>query len=301
MATPFLALADDGGDSKSGRTDIGSEIRDAGIKIREAATVRIGEKNGSDSKDNSNKENEIEHASSTEDRSNDRIEKQNEHASSTVARLEDRGTKEVENRITSLTKLMERIADFQRLTSDQKVSLSATITAEIAKLTDLKAKIAVETDPTTLKEEVQSVAKASRTYALVMPQAQISAASDRILEVVSQMQAVGVKVQARITAAAAAAAGADVTAAQSAYTDMQAKLFDASVQAKAAATAVADLKADNGDKTVFTANEAALKTARGQLKAAEVDLKAARADVSIILKAIKGKGIEVTASTTESR
>ena len=204
------------------------------------------------------------------------------------------GSAEIDARIASLNKMIARLADATRLSADAKASLTTELNAQMTALTALKAQIGTEAT-TTLKDDVKSITKDFRVYALVLPKAAITAAADRIMTIVAQMETLSGKIATRITAAQTA--GADVSAAISAHTDFDMKVADAKLQAQAAVSTVAGLTADAGATTTLEANTAALKLAKGKLEAAQADLKAARADVEIIIKAIKGKG-EVKAEAT---
>jgi chromosome segregation ATPase len=207
----------------------------------------------------------------------------------------------IDQRIKSLQELLKRLEGMKLLPADTLVTIQTAINAEIQTLTDLKAKIATDTATTTIKADAQSITKANRVYLLVEPKARIAAAASRVNAVVTQMQALSVKLQARLTAAQTA--GADITASSAALTDFNAKIADAKVQADAAVTETANLQVDNGDKTILAANLAALKDARAKLDAAQKDLVAARQDAAKIYGIVKGKegkGNGVSASATTS-
>lgn len=205
--------------------------------------------------------------------------------------------KEIARRIANLNALLSRVGQMKNISSTELASLQASINAQISALNTLKVKIDADTDLVTVKTDLQSITKDYRIYMVVLPQSRIVAAADRVETIVSDMQALAPKLQARITAAAAA--GHDMTAANAAYTDMNLKVSDANVQATAAASEVANLQPDNGVASVQASNKAAINDAQAKLKVATNDLKAARADVNVILKAVKGTG-SVTASTTVS-
>lgn len=231
----------------------------------------------------------------------------NEHPRTATTTREDRpkgdgttarshGDASIDARIAAMTKLIARLGEAQRLTTDAKTSLTASLNAQIDALKTLKVKIDAGAT-TTLKDDLGSITKDFRVYALVMPKAAITAAADRIMTVVGQMEAVSSKVKARIDAASAA--GTDVAASQTAYADFTAKIGDAKVQAQAAVSLIANLSVDGGDKAKMDANTAALKSAKAKIDAAQADLKAARADLGTILKNIKGTG-EVKADASAS-
>jgi uncharacterized small protein (DUF1192 family) len=203
------------------------------------------------------------------------------------AKVRAHGDAEIDARIASLNKIIARLNEAQRLTSDEKTNLTTQLTNEIAQLTSLKGTITTDAT-TTLKGDVNSITKSFRVYALVMPRAAITAAADRIMTVAGQMDALSVKITARITAAQTA--GTDVSAAQTAFADFTAKVADAKVQAQAAVSGTANLTPDNGDATIAASNTAALKAAKAKIDAAQADLTAARKDLGTIITAIRGKG-----------
>lgn len=227
----------------------------------------------------------------------DRAERKAEHEGKLEDKAHERAGKEIDRRLEGLNKLIDRIMNAKRIDSDDKSSLSATITAQINALTALKAKIDADTSTTTLKEDVQSITKSYRIFALVMPQASIMASADRVKYVADQLSTLSAKLKTRLDALTAG--GTDVSASVTLLADMNAKIASAKTQAQAAIDSIVNLKPDNGDKTIMESNLAALKAAREKVRAAQADLKTAREDARKIMGNIKGKG-EVHASTTTS-
>jgi len=194
----------------------------------------------------------------------------------------------IDARIAKLTDVLTRLDGVQRLSVDMKASLTAAINAQLKVLTDLKAEIQAQ-GTTTVKDGMNATKDSFRAYALLLPKAAITAAGDRIMTITGQMEALSVKLNARIDAAATA--GTDVSTARTALTDFNAKVADAKVQAQAAVSLVANLTLSKDDtQATIDANTAALKSAKEKVDAAKADLKAARADISTVLKNIKGKG-----------
>lgn len=199
----------------------------------------------------------------------------------------------IDARIANLTRMLARIDATERLSSDIKESMTAAINAQIDALKNAKAEIDAQ-GTTTVKDEMNSTNHSFRAYALILPKAAITAAADRVMTVASQMEALSVKIDARIDAAT----DADVSAARTALADFDAKVADAKVQAQAAVHLVADITiSKEDDKATFDANVTAFKEAKAKIDAAHADLKVARADIGTILKNIKGKG-EVKASAS---
>lgn len=223
------------------------------------------------------------YSTSTRDRDDKKIEKVSD-----LATLKARATAEIDKRITRLNAQIKRVGEMERLSTEQKASITAELSAQVTALTALKAKIAADTDVATVKEDMKSITKAHRVYAVSMPKAAITAAADRIMNVAAQMETFSAKLSARITAAASVEVKA-------ALADMNAKIADAKVQAQAGAALVANLQADNGDTAIAASNAEALKSAKAKIEAGQADLKAARKDMEIIMKGIRGNS-EVKAS-----
>ncbi|MFZ2907752.1 MAG: hypothetical protein WA014_01220 [Minisyncoccia bacterium] len=214
--------------------------------------------------------------------SDDLIEKAKEHAGD-----------EIDRRIDRLGTFSKHLDEMKRLSGENKTSILATINAQIASLTALKAKIEAESSTTTLREDIKSIKGSYRIYALVMPQAAVTAAAERVKALVAEMEDFGETLEDRIDAAGSV--DASVTAA---LADYKAKIADAKIEAQAAIDTTANLKPDNGDQAVFEANLAALKAAKGKIQAAQQDIVAARKDAKTIVSAIKSKEVKASATTT---
>lgn len=215
-----------------------------------------------------------------------------------IAEAKARAAMELDRRIENLTKMQARIDTMVLLAPADKTALKASLMGQINGLGTLKGKIESETATTTLRTDIQSITKSYRIYALVIPQAAITAAADRVLAVATLSEQLSVKLKTRIDAVEAA--GTDVSTLNASLSDMNAKVADAKVQANAAISLVVDLKPDNNDETLMKANMAALKDARANIEAGQKALKAAREDAESIMKALGKPKVraEGKASTT---
>lgn len=218
----------------------------------------------------------------------------------TIARLQQRADKEIDRRVTALNKLQTKIQGMVKVTAPEKSTFTNTVQGQINLLNNLKIKINADTDAATIKADVQSITKAYRIYALVLPQIEIVAAADKLASTTGLLTTLQGKLQARITAVQASST--DITALQALITDMSAKIADANSKSAAAIAAVQALVPDNGVKTVMTANTTALKVARDMIKTGTKDVKDAQNDANKIRKGLnKSEGIEnatTTATTT---
>jgi hypothetical protein len=207
-----------------------------------------------------------------------------------------RADREIDARIASLVKLQTRINEMKKISASDKASLTATLAGAVTSMTNLKAKIDADTDNATLKSDIQSITKSYRIYLLVLPQGRIMAAADRSLTTADLFADIHTKLAARI--ATAEAAGKDVTALKASLADMDAKAADAKAQAQGAIDLVANLKPDNGDKTIFQSNQTAFKNARTKIRAATADLHTARKDANSITRALAGMKIKANVNTS---
>lgn len=210
----------------------------------------------------------------------------------------ERGDREIARRITTLNNLNADVQAMAKISADEKSALSSAIQTEIANLTALKAKIDADTDRATLRADIKSIVDGYRIYMLVVPVGRIEIAGDKIQTTVAAYAAFSSKLQVRI--AQEQSAGKDVAHLSASLSEMNAKVADASTQAQVAASAVANLKPDQGDKTVMQSNHAALKSARESLKAAFADLRVARRDAGAIVKALAAAHTEASVSASSS-
>lgn len=215
-----------------------------------------------------------------------------------LANISTRSNTAIIARTEALNNLSARIAALKNVSDTVKTNITNQLQTNIIGLATLKGKIDADTDLTTAQNDEKSILGSFRIYALVIPQGYIAAAVDRVMTISQMMTAVGVKIQARITADQAA--GKNVTALQASLTDYNTKIADAQVQATAAQNGIAGLVPDGGDKTKLEANTTALKAARGDIKTASADLKAARKDAGDIIKGLRALGGSVNATSTTS-
>jgi hypothetical protein len=199
--------------------------------------------------------------------------------------LISRGDTEIAKRIASLNEAITRVQTLKKLSDTQKLSIVNTYDTVLGNLNSLKTKIDADTDFATVRADVTSIFTSLRVYMLVLPQSHIIAASDRIQDVTTNMNALATKLQTRITEAQTQ--GKDVTTIQASFTDFNAKVVDAQTQAQNAVSRVSGLTPDQGDKTKIASNNQALQAARGEVKVGSQDLKTAYTDAKSIIVALK--------------
>lgn len=213
-----------------------------------------------------------------------------------IESIKNKASREIDRRISALNNLITRINNNQKLTTDEKSSLSAQAQSEISGLISLKSRIASGTDLATLRTDVKSIINEYRVYALIMPKTGIIYSADLILSHVTSLNNIYSKLQARIQTAQQK--GKDVTSLQNSLNDMKTKLDDAQKQAQAAKAAVLILE-PNG----YPANKTQLLSSRADLKTAREDLVAAKKDANAILQGLRAFSIdrESTPSSQSSK
>lgn len=207
---------------------------------------------------------------------------------------------EIARRLTALNALSTRVNAMVKLSSTEKASLSSQIQAQIAAMNTLQSQIATDAGnnaTTSLKSDVQSITKSYRIFVLVVPQGAIEAMADRVFTIVSDINAVTAKLQARISALPP---GVSASSTAAAFADLNTRTADANVQAQTATSAVAPLQPDNGVQAVMQSNTAVLKAARTDLQTAQQDLTAARNDAQSIIRIIEDLLKSTTSGTATS-
>lgn len=202
-----------------------------------------------------------------------------------MMRMVERANREIDQRITRLNALADRIKGMKKITDTDKTNLANTIQGEITTLTNLKTKIAADTDNETVRTDMQSITKAYRIYALVMPQIAILAAADRATVISDALTVLSQKLADRISAAQTA--GNNITSSPSVLSNMNTKIADAKTQVDSARQQVASLVPDNGDQAIFDANKQALKAAHEKIKTARKNLEAGRKNAQTVTKTLK--------------
>lgn len=210
-----------------------------------------------------------------------------------MANLQARGVQEIDRRVASLTSLITRISNLKKLTTEQKTTFTAQVQNEITNLNTLKAKIQADTTIDTLRVDVKSIVASYRIYALFMPQIQIMAAADSLLQAADQATELAGKLATRIQQAQAA--GSDVTMLTTLLSDMQSKITEAKTQANTVISTVAALTPEG-----YPENKTTLQATRSQLVTAKQALLAARTNAKTIIAGLKNIRVTTLPSASSS-
>ena len=194
--------------------------------------------------------------------------------------LRERGYREIDRRIASLTKLIERLSQMKRLSSEQIEDYKSQIQENIDGLTALRVKIEADTDLTTLQTDVKSIVSGYRIYAFFMQYINLNAAFDRAYTVYNNMNTVYGKLSTRIEEAKTN--GDDVSSLSTLLSDMNTKLNDAKTLLDAGLTELSGLSASG-----YPDNKSKLTDGRSKLKTIHQDFKAAYQDGRKIIQGLK--------------
>lgn len=135
-----------------------------------------------------------------------------------VGHLQKLGDCEIGRRLVTITVLQNHVATAGGLTDADRSALQSQLTTHTSGLTALRTTIDGETDVTALRADLGKIVTDYRIYLLQVPKTAEVIAADTELAAVGRLQALGTKLQDRITADQGA--GKDVTAAQAALDAM---------------------------------------------------------------------------------
>lgn len=204
-----------------------------------------------------------------------------------MANLKSRADQELDRRTKNIEAVAAKAADIKNLPQSGVAAIQTTLQNNLTALSALKAKIDSDVDLATLRSDVQQITGSYHIYALVVPQLRIIVAADHVVTVAGKLHALSLLLAERVSAAEAA--GADMTAAKTSLTDLDARITAAATGAQDAVTAIGSLQPDATSTTPFGNNLATLQNARAKVVEAQKDIAAARADAGAIVAAVKGK------------
>ncbi len=200
-----------------------------------------------------------------------------------LEQLKADGASAIADRQAQLTKVAGRLSAAPGC--DVNGTIANVIASDGPALTALGAKLAADTTVADARADHQAIFDQFRIYLVVTPQALVTSACGHIHTAVTTLDGDAAKLTTRVDAAAAG--GADMTAARQSLTDLHAKLASATTQADTASTSLAAIAPDKGDKAIAASNAAAVDAARKDLVAAKADLTTATKDARAVVKDLK--------------
>jgi len=199
-----------------------------------------------------------------------------------VDRLHRLGDKLIDRRVEVLNRAISRVNGSNRVSESERAAIVADLNGNVADLTSLKAAIDAKTELETLRARVKSIFTDYRIFAVVLPRDRGELVVGRANAILRHLDALSEKIPRWINAAKAR--GKDVSSAEAAYKDFQARLADAKTQTAAAMGHFQAMKpaADTSEARNY------LDQGKGAMRAARDDLRIAAADLRKIVVAFKG-------------
>jgi hypothetical protein len=218
-------------------------------------------------------------------------------ATAALNALKTDGAAAISARESQLTKLATELSSAPSCDTSGKIA--GIIAADEPALQALGTKLAGDTTVAQARIDHQAIFDTYRVYLVVTPQAYVSAACGHIQRAATTLTTDEGKLKARV--AAAAAAGADMSSADTALADMSSKLSAAQTESNDAYSSLSGIVPDQGVKSVETSNAAAVIAAHGDLVSARADLVGAVSDAQTAianLKAAAGTTTTTAGATT---
>jgi len=177
----------------------------------------------------------------------------------------------INNRLSRITTLQRLINDSQHVTSDHRSTLLSQLASASNGLSQLKAKIGSDADPSTLRTDCRNIVQDFRIYVLVSPKVREVLVSDWETDIASRLSTIAGKIQTAIDSAKAK--GKDVTTAQSDLAQMKTAIANANAAIGGVATSVINLQPSDwpGAHDTLVTGRQSLRTGRDDLRTARDD------------------------------
>lgn len=199
-----------------------------------------------------------------------------------LSRIQSRADAMITNRITDLNKLLSRTQNDPRLATDEKTTLTNSITTTITNLQNLKAKIDADTDVTTAKTDAQSIVTSYRIYMVFEPQTRLLIIIDNLQTASTNVSNLVTKVQNLLNTLKGE--GKDTTGAQTALTDIATQLTTITTLLTTDKSLLTGVNATSSNpQSVLTQVRKDLATVRSDFAKIRSDFASMREDIHIIL------------------
>ncbi|MCL4366318.1 hypothetical protein M1437_03770 [Patescibacteria group bacterium] len=193
--------------------------------------------------------------------------------------LKKRADKMINNRVSSLNKLLQRIQNDKRLSTDEKTSLSGDVQANITGLTQLKAKIDADTDITTVRADTRSIITNFRIHAIFEPKIRLLVTINHLSALQGRLSSLTPKLQTLINNLKSQ--GKDVSKLQSLLDDINSNLSTINSKLSADKQTVLSISISS-NPSVFAPVRQDLATVRGEFAQIRHDIGQMRVDFKIV-------------------
>lgn len=205
----------------------------------------------------------------------------------------------INRRLAELNRLLQRIQNNQRLSSDDKASISSNIQSAIDGLTTLKSKIDSDNDLAALKSDVKQIISRYKVYDVIIPKTQLLITIDNLESVTTKIAAFTPKIQDFMNTLKSE--GKDVTQLQSLLDDVNGRLTAINNQLSSDKTLVLGVTISTSNpKSSFTQVRKDLATVRQNLAQVRHDFARMRSTFRIIITGGNSEKGSATVSPTPS-
>ncbi|HZQ30018.1 MAG TPA: hypothetical protein VFA93_02995 [Patescibacteria group bacterium] len=233
-------------------------------------------------------------------RQEQKIQKQNQKQQNNLSGAKKRADQAINRRISELNKLLQRIQNDQKLTSDDKANLSSDIQSAINGLTTLKSKIDADTDLTTLKSDAKQIVSGFKVFDVIVPKTRLLIIIDNLTSVTTKIAGFTPKIQDLINNLKSE--GKDVTQLQSLLDNVNSRLTAINNQLSSDKTLVLGITASTTDpKSTFTQVRKDLAGVRKSLAQVRHDFAQMRDAFHLVITGgNSGNGASVSPTPSES-
>lgn len=203
--------------------------------------------------------------------------------STELTNLQKRADTAIINRIDDLNRLITRIQNDTRLSSDEKTSLTASIQNSISGLNTLKAKIDADTDVTTARTDAKGIFTSFRVYEVVNPQTRLLIIIDNLQTATSTIQTLTPQLQNLINTLKSQ--GKDVSSLQASLDDINTQLQTITTKLSTDKTTVSGVTITTQDpQTTFTSVRQDLSGVRSDFAKIRSDFAQMSSSFAVVLK-----------------
>lgn len=168
-----------------------------------------------------------------------------------LAGAKKRADQAINRRLSELNKLLQRVQNDQKLTSDDKANLSSDIQSAINGLTALKSKIDADTDLPTIKSDAKQIISGFKVFDVIVPKTRLLITIDDLMSVTTRIAGFTPKIQDLVNNLKSE--GKDVTQLQSLLDDVNSRLTSINNQLSSDKTLVLAVTISSTDpKSTFT-------------------------------------------------
>ena len=207
-----------------------------------------------------------------------------------LSKIKETAGKLIDKRVNDLNKLLTRIENDKKLSTEEKTTLKAGIQASIDGLAALKAKIQADTDIDTAKQDTKTIITSYYVYKIFIPKIRLSIAISTLEELSTNLSSLSNEIQNLIDTLKNE--GKDVSSLEQLFDDMTSRIQAINTTLLNDKTKLASITLSTSDATpIFVEVRQDLAKVRSEFAKIRYDIAQMRADFKIVLKTSKGASV----------